>query len=153
MTILSVLVQTQHITIISFQEYPNPLRNRVGPVEDGKHHLFLSLRCATHADCKWPQQSISRQASVQVGSERIKPKLSSPRLPITPSILQITFNCLNMTATSEVNDVVLRAAFLMAFFSFLRCSQSIHSYKHFSPQDVAVDNLENLTVLAIHIKN
>jgi len=104
-----------------------------------------------------PLQETPKLSLVLKGIQRTKPLKSRPRLPITPYILHSISTSLD---TSAFDDCMLWAACLMGFYGFLRCAEfttpclsQFTSDKHLSATDVAVDNRENPTMLAVKIKS
>ena len=83
---------------------------------------------------------------------------SRPRLPITPTILRSIRNVWSKSSPTH-DQVLLWAAFTLAFFGFLRsgeiCSPSDKAYDptaHLSFSDVAIDDPQNPSIMRVHLK-
>ena len=83
---------------------------------------------------------------------------SRPRLPITPTILRSIRNIWSKSSPTH-DQVLLWAAFTLAFFGFLRsgeiCSPSDKAYDptaHLSFSDVAIDDPQNPSIMRVHLK-
>ena len=91
------------------------------------------------------------------GLRRRKPGSQDKRLPVTPLILEKIFSVLNKNPSNFENKL-LWAACCLGFFGFLRSgefttqSDNYDPSWHLSVQDVAVDSLENPSVLQVRIK-
>ena len=92
------------------------------------------------------------------GTRRNKPGGNDQRLPITPLILDKIFQILNRNPGKYENKLMW-AACCLGFFAFFRSGeftvQSNEPYNpswHLSVQDVAVDSVDNPSVLQVGIK-
>ena len=81
------------------------------------------------------------------GIQRLKPRCSQPRLPITPLILRQIKH--NLQPLSDFDNAMVWAAACLAFFAFLRSGEFCSSA--LSLTDVAVDSHSNPTALAVSI--
>ena len=90
------------------------------------------------------------------GNRNKKPK----RLPITPTLLKAMLKNLFNSSRSYIDKIMIRSAFLTAFFGFLRVSEytSLH-VRSFDPettltlQDLKIKNYNHKQVIEINIKS
>ena len=94
------------------------------------------------------------------GIRRTKPKSSVPRLPITPVLLTRIEEGFQKSIPSKFDITMLRAACLLAFYGFLRCSEftipSLQAYNpthHLSTTDIKVDSHNTPSIIAVQIKS
>lgn len=92
------------------------------------------------------------------GLKRSKPREKDSRLPITPYILRRVKTVLDREPHRQDN-IMLWAACCLGFFAFLRSgemtSPSINSFDpgwHLTPMDVAVDNLQQPSLIQLSLK-
>ena len=107
-----------------------------------------------------PTSDNPRLDLVLKGIQRIKPRQTQPRFPITPAILTRLQVGLGKSDLSAFDKKMLWAACLLAFFAFLRCSEftipSLQSYeasKHLSLGDISIDSHDNPTIMSVRIKS
>ncbi len=97
---------------------------------------------------KNPLQDSPRLHLVCKGIQRIKPKSSQPRLPVTPLILRLLKQ--QLQPLDDFDNAMIWAAACAAFFGFLRSAEFCFSALLLS--DVAIDNREHPTTLSLFIK-
>ena len=107
-----------------------------------------------------PLASKPRLELVLKGIRHIKPKSSAPCLPITPVLLTRTEEGLQKSIPSKFDITMLRAACLLAFYGFLRCSEftipSLQAYNpthHLSMTGIKVDSHNTPSIIAVQIKS
>ena len=111
-------------------------------------------------DFQNPRPDNPRLELVLKGIQRIKPRRTQPRFPITPAILIRLKKGLEKLDLLNFDKKMLWVASLPAFFAFLRCSEftipALHSYeasKHLSLGDISIDSHDNPTIMAVRIKS
>ena len=92
------------------------------------------------------------------GVKKLKPAARDARLPITPFVLDKIRQVL-LAHPSDYTNIMFWAACCLGFFGFLRsgeftlpASASFDSTIHLTPQDIAVDSLDNTSKVFITIK-
>ena len=92
------------------------------------------------------------------GLKRQRPRSQDSRLPITPLVLLKIKSILDRDP-HNYDNILLWAACCLGFFAFLRSAeftvpslQKFDPASHLSPQDIAVDNLQQPTLMKIRIK-
>ena len=94
------------------------------------------------------------------GIRRTKPKSSVPCLPITLVLLTRIEEGFQKSIPSKFDITMLRAACLLAFYGFLRCSKftipSLQAYNpthHSSTTDIKVDSHNTPSIITVQIKS
>ena len=90
--------------------------------------------------------------------KRRRPRSQDSWLPITPFVLQTMKSVLDKDP-HKYDNILLWAAYCLGFFVFLRSAEfTIPSSRqfdptcHLTPQDIAVDNVQQPAVMKIRIK-
>ena len=92
------------------------------------------------------------------GIKRAPRQTARPRLPITPSILR-SMKAVWVSNSADADCIMLWAACCMGFFGFMRAGEfTLKSAQDFNPsacltpQDVAVDQHSNPSMLRVHLQ-